>query len=206
MIEIGRRLWRSFAPHALRRGAGRTTAALVFENTLRTLRLHRGVVGERPPALVGFFSGSSGVAASAQLASNTLDRLGIVHRRIDVGSVAEPNDPGARSAGAWIFYLNPPELMQVLSRWGLHDLQGLRFAHWAWELPRTPPSWRRAAAAMDGVMAQSRFTANAFAPRQVAVVPHPLFQGDLDAARPPRSPSTRFRTVSVFDFKSLMSE
>ena len=201
MIEAGRRVWRRFAPRAVRQATGQVAGAVVFEAAVHTLRSRRGILGKGAPAVVGFFSGTSGVAASAQLASRALDHLGFEHRRIDVGDIARPNDPGDRSASAWIFYLNPPELIKVLCHWGIRDLNGLRFGHWAWELPHAPASWRRATAAMDGVMAQSRFTANAFGPKPVSIVPHPLCQDDVDSdAR--QATSTLFRVVSVFDFNS----
>jgi glycosyltransferase involved in cell wall biosynthesis len=168
------------------------------------LAARKGTRGEGPPALVGFFAESSGVAASAQRASRALEVLGIAHRRIDVGRLIAPNDPGDPSASAWVFYLNPPELLYLLFRWRAADLRGPRFGYWSWELPKAPPSWIRAMSAMDCVMVPSRYTANAFSPRPVTVTPHPIFIEDLQHLRNShrRTSEDRFKVVSLFDFKS----
>ena len=182
---------------------------MFFEATVRAGASRRGVAGIGPIALVGAFSGSSGVAASAQLASRAFDILGVPHRRIDVGDFAEPPAPDGESAAAWLFYLNPPELMHLLRRWDLKQLRGLRFAYWAWELPRAPSTWRRAAACMDGVMAPSRFTADAFAGviPPVTVTPHPVVADELIGlpARGMRTGERPFRAVSLFDAKSSVA-
>ena len=202
-----RRLWRALAPAPLRRAAGLVTGRVVFESMVHTLARRRGLQGAGLPALVGLFSGASGVALSVQLASRALDQLGIDHRRIDVGDIAAPNDPGERSADAWIFYLNPPELMSLLFRWDGLEFAGPRFGHWAWELPEAPASWVRAVKAMDAVMAQSQYTADAFAGKPVTVTPHPLFADDLCrvAPKPRRAPGDNFTVVNLFDFKSAFA-
>ena len=207
MLNPARHAWRALAPSAVRRAAGLLTGRIVAESTVRALKGRNGGFGSGPPALVGFFSGASGVAQSVQLASRALDRLGIAHRRIDVGDIAAPNAPGERSASAWIFYVNPPELMYLLFRWNGARLAGPRFGHWAWELPEAPPLWIRAVGAMDAVMAQSRYTADAFMRNPVTVTPHPLFPDDLrsSAPRPARKTQGEFKAVTLFDFKSSLA-
>lgn len=182
---------------------------MLFEATVCAGARRRGVPGTGSIALVGAFSGFSGVAVSAQLAGRAFDLLGIPYRRIEVGDFAEPPEPGSTSASAWLFYLNPPELMHLLRRWDLKRLAGLRFAYWAWELPRAPNAWRRAAASMDGVMTPSRFTAGAFAEvtPPVSVTPHPVVAAELTGlpSRAERTPGRPFRVVSLFDVKSSVA-
>jgi len=206
MLGRARRIWRAIAPTSLREAAGLTVGRIVFESTVHALARRPRRPGIGPAALVGFFNGTSGVALSAQLASRALDDLGVEHRQIDVGNIAAPNDPGERSAAAWIFYMNPPELISILNRWSALEFRGPLFGYWAWELPKAPRSWQRAVGAMDAVMAPSRFAADAFGSWPVTVTPHPLFVDDYQAMKKqPRCADDEFTALSIFDFKSSMA-
>ena len=158
---------------------------------------------------MGYFQGSHGIAASARLAARAFEALGVSVDRVDVtdakldwdGRLAEP----AR-AGAWIFHLNPPELLAALACLGPKELVGPRYGYWAWELPRAPSRWRSDAALVDEVWAPSRYTAEALAgaAAPVRVVPHPLFLEDYASVipAPRRKP---FQGVGVFDFNSSLA-
>jgi glycosyltransferase involved in cell wall biosynthesis len=161
-----------------------------------------------PIKVVGYFAGSHGIAASARLAARAFEALGVPVERIDVtdamlvwnGRLTEPV-----CASAWIFHLNPPELLAALACLGPKQLRGPRYGYWAYELPRAPARWLKDAALVDEVWAPSRYTAEALAgaAAPVRVVPHPLFLEDYAHVAPAhrRAP---FQGVSVFDFNSSL--
>ena len=106
-------------------------------------------------------------------------------------------------AGAWIFHLNPPELLAAMACLGPRHLVGPRYGYWAWELPRAPRRWLKDGLLVDEVWAPSRYTADALAgaAAPVRVVPHPLFIEDYACVTPaPRRAA--FQGVGVFDFNS----
>ncbi len=210
LLGAARRLWRSALPEPVRK-----LAAPVLNVALQTyVRIgarapHGADAGNGPIKIVGYFAGSHGIAASARLAARAFEALGVVVERVDVtdakldwsGRLREPV-----SASAWIFHLNPPELMAALACLGPRQLIGPRYGYWAWELPRAPALWRRDARLVDEVWAPSRFTAKALegAASPVRIVPHPLFMEDFEKVTPaPRRAA--FQGVSVFDFNSSLA-
>ncbi len=205
-IDTLRALWRRAVPRGLRHRAGVLLQPLVIEATLRQARSSFGSAGAGPPALVGFFTGASGIALSAQFASRALDHLGIQHRRVEVGDLRAPEPPDSPASTAWMFHLNPPELLIALNHWRVGQVSGPRFGCWAWELPQAPPLWLRTARVMDGVMAPSAYTADALGGARTAltVTPHPLFAGDFAgvSSHAERPHGEAFRAVAMFDFKS----
>ena len=162
-----------------------------------------------PIKIVGYFAGSHGIAASARLAARAFEALGVSIERVDVtdakldwsGRLAEPV-----CASAWIFHLNPPELLAALACLGPRQLFGPRYGYWAWELPRAPARWLKDAALVDEVWAPSHYTARALAgaAAPVRVVPHPLTVEDFANVAPaPRRAA--FQGVSIFDFNSSLA-
>ncbi len=208
-IAFLRRYWRRQIPYEARHAVGKALHPLVDELTLHKARRSRGVPGLGAPAVVGFFNGSSGIALSAQLASRALDILGVDHLRIDAGDLTTGSPPPSLSASAWIFYLNPPELLLLLSAWGPQRLAGPRFGYWAWELPKAPDLWTRTAVIMDGVIVPSTYVAAAMArsATPVTVSPHPLAAKDFEPFRRKHDVSSGglFKAVCLFDFKSSIA-
>ena len=209
-LAAARRLWRSALPESLRKLAAPTLNTLL-ETYVRASarRPHGAEATEGPIKIVGYFAGSHGIAASARLAARAFEALGAPVERVDVtdakldwnGRLAEPVQ-----ASAWIFHLNPPELLAALACLGPRQLVGPRYGYWAWELPRAPRQWLKDAAMVDEVWAPSRYTADALdgAAAPVRVVPHPLFVEDYAAVTPaPRRAA--FQGVSVFDFNSSLA-
>lgn len=210
ILGAARRLWRSTMPESLRKAAG-PALNTVLEAYVRAAarRPHGADTADGPIKVVGYFQGSHGIAASARLAARAFEALGVPVERVDVtgakldwnGRLTEPV-----SAGAWIFHLNPPELLAALACLGPKQLIGPRYGYWAYELPRAPARWLKDAALVDEVWAPSRYTAQALAgaASPVRVVPHPLFVQDYgDVAPAPRR--TPFQGVSVFDFNSSLA-
>jgi glycosyltransferase involved in cell wall biosynthesis len=207
VLGAARRVWRTVLPAPLRQLAG-PALNTVLEAWVRAVarRPHGADTARGPIKLVGYFAGSHGIAASARLAARAFEALGVPVERIDVtdaklgweGRLTEP-----ATAGAWIFHLNPPELLAALACLGPTQLIGPRYGYWAWELPRAPRRWLKDAALVDEVWAPSRYTAEALAGAAslVRVVPHPLFLEDY-ASVVPDSRRKPFQGVSIFDFNS----
>jgi len=209
-LSAARRLWRSALPEPVRKLAAPALNAVLETYVRSAARAPHGA--ERPSGpiqVVGYFAGSHGIAASARLAARAFEALGVPVERIDVtdakldwsGRLTEPV-----SASAWIFHLNPPELLAALACLGPKQLVGPRYGYWAWELPRAPSRWRADAALVDEVWAPSRYTADALAgaAAPVRVVPHPLFLEDYAKVAPaPRRAA--FQGVGVFDFNSSLA-
>ena len=210
VLGAARRLWRSALPEPLRkRAAPALNIALQSYVRAAARRPHGADAAQGPIKVVGYFAGSHGIAASARLAARAFEALGVPVERIDVtdaklgwsGRLAEPVN-----ASAWIFHLNPPELLAALACLGPRQLVGPRYGYWAWELPRVPSRWRKDAALVDEVWAPSRYTAEALdgAAAPVRIVPHPLILEDFARVAPaPRRAA--FQGVSVFDFNSSLA-
>jgi glycosyltransferase involved in cell wall biosynthesis len=203
-------LWRRALPRSVRQRAA--PAINWATQTYARSNARRRPAG--PPGngvkVAGLFSKTSGIAASAKLCVRAFEALGVPVETLDVGvnggmdfsrRLARPT-----SAAAWIFHLNPAELLAALAILGPRNVVGPRYGVWAWELPRAPASWLKDAAVVDEVWAPSRYTARALegAAAPVRVVPHPLFVEDYAGIKPSprRAP---FQAVSVFDFNSSLA-
>jgi glycosyltransferase involved in cell wall biosynthesis len=209
-LGSARKLWRSALPEPVRKLAAPALNRALQAYVRRAARApHRAEGAPGPIRIVGYFAGSHGIAASARLAARAFEALGAPVERLDVTDAKldwEGRLSAPVTAGAWIFHLNPPELLHALGCLGPQMLLGPRFGYWAWELPRAPALWRKDAALVDEVWAPSRFTADSLlgAERPVRVVPHPLFMEDYAKVRPaPRRAA--FQGVSVFDFNSSLA-
>ena len=210
LLSAARRLWRSALPEPIRKlAAPALNVALQTYVRMVARAPHGADAGQGPIKIVGYFAGSHGIAASARFAARAFEALGVPVERVDVtdakldwsGRLHEPV-----SASAWIFHLNPPELLAALACLGPRQLIGPRYGYWAWELPRAPDLWLRDAGLVDEVWAPSRYTAEALkgAASPVRIVPHPLFIEDFAKVTPsPRR--TAFQGVSVFDFNSSLA-
>lgn len=210
LVLTARRAWRSAFPESVRK-----LAAPVLDTALRAYvrtaarAPHDADRPEGPIKIVGYFGGSHGIAASARLAARAFEALGVPVERVDVtdakldwaGRLTEPTH-----ASAWIFHLNPPEMLTALAHLGPRQVRGPRYGYWAWELPRAPARWRAEAALVDEVWTPSRYAAEAFAEAAAPVraVPHPLFLEDYASVTPaPRH--AIFQGVMVFDFNSSLA-
>ncbi|MFL5295205.1 MAG: glycosyltransferase family 4 protein [Phenylobacterium sp.] len=210
MLSQARRVWRAALPEPIRKLFA-PVLGFGLESYVRAAarRPHGAQSGAGPIRIVGYFQASHGIAASARLAARAFEALGVPVERLDVTDAKldwEGRLTAPVNAGAWIFYLNPPELLAALACLGPRQLRGPRYGYWAWELPKAPARWRKDAALVDEVWAPSRFTADALlgAASPVRVVPHPMFMEDYARVRPaPRR--ARFQGVSVFDFNSSLA-
>jgi glycosyltransferase involved in cell wall biosynthesis len=207
LLGAARAFWRAAVPGAVRKLVAPTLNRALEAYVRASARAPHGAQGaEGPIKIVGYFAGTHGIAASARLAARAFESLGVPVERIDVtdakldwnGRLTQPV-----TAGAWIFHLNPPELLAALACLGPAQLVGPRYGYWAWELPRAPERWLKDGALVDEIWAPSRYTADALAgaAAPVRVVPHPLFIEDYSGIEPaPRRAA--FQAVALFDFNS----
>lgn len=95
-------------------------------------------------------------------------------RRLDVGDATPP----PAGPGTLITYMNPPELIRLITTADVPSLEGKYIiGYWAWELSRIPRSWKSAFRYVDEVWALSTFTAEAIraaAPRSLSVKVMPI--------------------------------
>lgn len=168
--------------------------------------------------VAGFFSESHGIAASAKRCADALESLGVDTERVDLGALTHASllktparrfDPG----GAWIFHVNPPELVVALASIGAEAFSEAHLVgYWAWELPQAPALWLRRKALVDEVWAPSAFTAAALASDSAApvrIVPHPMSVRPLPDRPAFRDslglPRDAFIVATLFDFRSSMA-
>lgn len=200
-------LWRRALPRSLRERAA-PAVTWATQAYARTSARRRGAAATgQGIKVVGLFSQSSGIAASAKLCVRAFEALGVPVERVDIG-VSGGLDfsrrlPDPTAAAAWIFHLNPAELLAALAILGPRRVIGPRYGYWAWELPRAPASWLKDAAVVDEIWVPSRYTARSLkgAAAPVRVAPHPFFAEDYAgvAPAPRRAP---FQAVTLFDFNS----
>lgn len=198
-------LWRRAMPAGLRRAAAPSVTRAVEAYVRLTPRPPRVADGAGLPVKVVGLAGAHGVAASARLAVRAFEALGTPVETVTLDG--DTRDWARRLAApqraAWLFHLNPPELLAALAHLGPRKVAGPRFGAWAWELPRAPKSWLADARLVDEVLAPSRYVAEALAGARapVRVTPHPLFLEDYAAVRPAKR-RARFQAVALFDFNS----
>ncbi|MFT4252444.1 MAG: glycosyltransferase, partial [Caulobacter sp.] len=219
-----RRAWRGLPlPERWRGAAGRAAigavgAGLFGPRSARLAPTPLSEVSPGPLVVSGFMHRAFGVAVAGRatvrglaaegLPVETHDIEPILASRID--RAAEP--PGA-PGGVWIAHCNAPELLRLLAAFPPEALAGrYRIGVWAWELPRLPRRWARAARGLNEIWAPSRFVADAVieavgqgagAP-VVRVAPHVL--PSMAAVRPDRArfgvPEAAVVVLVMFDMRS----
>src|SRR6185369_2081386 len=157
-------LWRRLLPKSAREFAGPVVAAATRSYArLNARRRTRAVPAGQGLKVVGLFSTTSGIAASAKLCVRAFEALGVPVEKVDVGGGGgldfSRNLPRPTAAAAWIFHLNPAELLAALALLGPRRVVGPRYGFWAWELPKAPATWLKDAAVVDEIWAPSRYTA-----------------------------------------------
>lgn len=218
MIEGLRSAWKGLSLPA---GARRAISPAIWGGLDRffEMRLQRRAHDVLPGTakIAGFFSESHGIAASAKRCANALEELGVETERVDLGALTHAAllkrttqrfEPG----GAWIFHVNPPELVVAMASIGAANFERAFVAgYWAWELPEAPPLWLRRKALVDEVWAPSTYTARALrgGGEPARVVPHPMKlppPPDRAALRANLNlPADAFIVTTLFDFRSSLA-
>lgn len=152
------------------------------------------------PVLVsGFLNETLGIGQGGRLTAGALERADFDVVRHDLRPlIAEGAAPDWRlptEGGVWLMHCNPPEALAAFDAVEYAALFGrYRIGYWAWELPRAPKAWLKAARFFDEIWTPSQFTADSLAGCgvPVRVMPHPLLEpaARRDHARfgmPPRA-------------------
>ena len=206
-----RKAWRTLVPPSLRKyGHG---AAIALAQRRVATALARGDRDLAPGSVIvsGFLGGTKGVSKAARLTVEGLRAAGFEVAEHDVAPLFEVSDgldnsPAATAlGGVWIFHLNAPEAITAMSRIDPDKWLGrYRIAFWAYELPKVPPSWVRAAAAFHEVWAPSQFVADALRnsgiDKPIRVMPHPVTLGPPPFAAIPANDD--FIVLAMGDLKS----
>ncbi len=219
-----RKAWRDLPlPERWRAAAGRAaiaaaSAGLFGPRAARLAATPLADVAPGPLVVSGFMNRTLGIGVAGRATVRGLAELGlpvlthdiepILASRID--AVAAPPGP---DGGVWIAHCNAPELLRLLAAFPPEALAGrYRIGVWAWELPRLPRRWARAARGLNEIWAPSRFVAQAVidavgrgpdAPA-VRVVPHIL--PSMAAVKPDRArfgiPEQALVVLVMFDMRS----
>lgn len=167
-------------------------------------------VSPGPITISGFFSDPRGVAQSARLSAEALEREGLPVVRHDIGALLSgtmpPPPPG--DGGLLLLHANPPEAAPLLRAWPTRTWAGrYRVGYWVWELEIPPATWRAPVPWVDEIWTPSHFSAGAMAklgrPDKVRVMAHPVRAASAAPAR------ARFgiadgevAVLTAFDFRS----
>lgn len=211
IIVTVRKVWRALVPTSMRK-YGRGAAIALAQRHVNAALAH----GEPSPSLgplivSGLTSGTKGVSRAARLTVEGLRAAGYLPVTHDIASVFSATDasdiafPVTSGGGVWILHVNAPEAIAALARVSKADWLGrYRIAYWAYELPRVPAQWVRAANAFHEIWVPSRFVADALVDsgvkRPVRVMPHPVM---LDAPLlAPNLAGDDFVVLAMGDLKS----
>lgn len=222
--NLARAVWRAIPiPTSWRTSIGRVMIAAVNAGLLGPRAAQAPVtplsaVKPGPLVLSGLMDKALGIGSGARSTAAGLRAAGLSPVLHNIASVLELRidrlaPPPAAPGGVWIAHCNPPELLRLLAALPATALADrYRIGFWAWELPRMPASWARAAEHLNEVWAPSRFVADALSNAVrgrpgapiIRIVPHPL--PDLSNVKPDRTrfglPADAVVTLVMFDMRS----
>jgi glycosyltransferase involved in cell wall biosynthesis len=194
----------------------RNAYAAATEVAIRAVQRRAGRAADRvqsgPLVVVGFFGEPSGVGRAADLSLQALRRLGLAPFAVDArkllaGDHSEIERCG--HGGVILIHCNPDEGIRILARMPARFwIDRKRIGYWAWELPKAPARWRRAATLFHEVWVPSRFVADAVLSAgtrtNVRVMPHLVTRaGDCPPDRQKwRFPPESTVVLSMADFRS----
>lgn len=204
-------------------------AAIALAQHRVDIALSRGEPAPSPGPLIvsGFISGTKGVSRGARLTIEGLKAANLPVATHDLDALFAANDrsgahlPVRAPGGVWLMHVNAPEAIAALSRIASDDWLGrYRIGYWAYELPKVPRQWVKAADAFHEIWAPSQFVADALAAsgigRPIRVMPHPVFLGPPPFAHDPltndfvvlamgdlRSSATRKNLIGAIDIYKL---
>lgn len=184
MYRWARSIWRSrWIPGSLRKKASPLVNATLNQIAPLTVRLARHGATPKPgPLLVsGLLSSSKGIGRAGRLTIAALRSAGLNPATHDLTPLLDESAPhaselpGQDNTGVWILHCNAPEAMYALTHLDPGTWRHrYRIGYWAWELPKAPSEWKRAASFFHEIWTPSTFTQQAFAGVKplVRVMPH----------------------------------
>jgi glycosyltransferase involved in cell wall biosynthesis len=122
---------------------------------------------QAPITVAGYFSAPSGLGEGARRLSDMLEGAGAVLHRADLTAALRQRPDGPppvapEGPGTLIVHVNGPMLPWALHALGRRAVTGKRvLAFWNWELPVLPADWARGYRFVHGILASSRFVAEA---------------------------------------------
>lgn len=183
-----RRAWRALLPVGLRRQAQPLLGVWATARVRGAIR--RSPVSAAPGPLVvsGLINETKGVSEGARLTLAGLRAGGLsvvghdLREVLGAGPGGRARLPQTTPGGIWLIHANAPEAIRALAYLDPAEwLSRRRIGYWAYELPRLPADWARAAPAFDEIWVPSRFVADAARAAGVAtpvrVMPHPVAEG-----------------------------
>lgn len=176
--------------------------------------------GEAPlpgPLIVsGLLSEAKGISQGARLSLVALRAARFAPLVHDLRPLFDRADkpsrglPADETGGVWLLHVNAPEAVHALARLPSDTWRRrYRIAYWAYELPRVPDEWVRAAEAFHEIWAPSTFVADALRESgvrtPVRLMPHPVALGPPSAPSPRQAlgiPADAFAVLALGDLYS----
>jgi len=174
------------------------------------------VMSQGPLIVSGLLAEAKGVSQGARLSVDAFKLAGLAPVLHDIPALFEYRGdgtahlPSQQQGGVWFVHVNAPEAIHALARLKPVDWRNrYRIGYWAYELPRIPASWVRAAAAFHEIWSPSRFVVDALRSSGVKVpvrsMPHPVALGSPPAT-PQRErfgiPADAFAVLTLADLRS----
>jgi glycosyltransferase involved in cell wall biosynthesis len=211
LIATVRAVWRMLVPARVRTLAQPVLARVAERTVMHALR--DAALPHRPGPLIvsGLMAEAKGVSFAAKLTVAGLSRAGFkpfVHDLrplLSLSGERSGETEFVRPGGVWLMHVNAPEAMRALAALPTRLWKDrYRIGYWAYELPRIPADWVRAAHAFDELWVPSRFVAAAMAAsgivKPIRVMPHPVGLEILDAGVSADDGS--FTVMAMGDFAS----
>ncbi|HOY79442.1 MAG TPA: glycosyltransferase [Hyphomonadaceae bacterium] len=206
-----RKTWRALVPPGLRKyGQG---AAIALAQRRVNAALARGETTAAPGPLVvsGFINGTKGISRAARLTVQGLRAANLTVIPHDLDSLFAAGDgsaaflPTKETGGVWLLHANPPEAVAAMSRIPAEQWLGrYRIGYWAYELPKIPQQWVKAAELFHEIWAPTRFVADSIVSsgvtKPVHVIPHPVALGPEPPAHDPDADG--FVVLAMGDLRS----
>lgn len=164
-----------------------------------------------PLIVSGFINGTKGISRAARLTVDALRaaNLPVISHDLDGLFVAGDGTaaplPASQKGGVWLLHANPPEAISAMSRLPAEQWLGrYRIGYWAYELPKVPPQWVKAADVFHEIWAPTQFVADAIknsgVTRPVRVIPHPVALGAAPYMHDPDADG--FMVLAMGDLRS----
>jgi len=216
VLRSGKKAWRSLAPRSMRSLAQPVVAYLVERRVDVGLSALEPSHAPGPLIVSGLLAETKGVSEAARLTVAGLDAAGfapIAHdlrRMLEIGPGGGERLPTEAPGGVWVLHVNAPEAIHALAYMNPDSWRGrYRIGYWAYELPKIPASWTRAARAFHELWAPSQFVADAIRASGVRtlvrVMPHPVAlaapKAKIDRARHD-IPEGVFAVLAMGDLRS----
>ncbi|RYG35605.1 MAG: glycosyltransferase [Burkholderiales bacterium] len=206
-----RRTWRALVPPGLRKYGQGAAIALAQRRVDAALAGGESAPSPGPLIVSGFINGTKGVSRAARLTIEGLKAADLPVATHDLEVLFSARDesavrlPVSSPGGVWLMHVNAPEAIAALSRISPIEWLGrYRIGFWAYELPKVPLQWVKAAHVFHEIWAPSQFVSDALVrsgvSRPIRIMPHPVVLGPPPFAHDPRADD--FVVLAMGDLRS----